>query len=144
MLFRSGSLNRNDVTVFKGVLADGTPNTKAVWLGQGVGPDGVNYGNGYYRNVYRGASETFVEDASWFRLRTASLAYTFPDKWMSKTTFLSGATLSLSGNNLWIHTKWSGFDPESSSTGAGNVADGFNGFSYPAVRSYILSLNLNF
>jgi len=141
---QKGSLNRNDVTVFKGVLADGTPNTKAVWLGQGVGPDGVNYGNGYYRNVYRGGSETFVEDASWFRLRTASLAYTFPDKWMSKTTFLSGATLSFSGNNLWIHTKWSGFDPESSSNGSGNVADGFNGFSYPAVRSYILSLNLNF
>ena len=138
------SEDRNDTKVFKGVLADGTPNTKAVWLGQGKGPDGVNYGNGYYRNYYRGASETFVEDASWLRLRTLSIGYSIPEHIMSKTGFLSGATFSLSGNNLWIHTKWSGFDPESSSTGAGNVADGFNGFSYPATRSYILSLNLTF
>jgi len=141
---QKSSLDRNDTKVFKGVLADGTPNTKAVWLGQGVGPDGVNYGNGYYRNVYRGASEVFVENASWFRLRTASISYAIPEGLMKKTGFLNGATLSASANNLWIHTKWSGFDPESSSTPAGSVADGFNGFSYPATRSYILSLNLNF
>jgi TonB-linked SusC/RagA family outer membrane protein len=141
---QKGSLDRNDTKVFKGVLADGTPNTKAVWLGQGVGPDGVNYGNGYYRNIYRGGSETFVENASWLRLRTASISYAIPESVMKKTGFLNGATLSASANNLWIHTRWSGFDPESSSTAAGNVADGFNGFSYPATRSYILSLNLNF
>jgi hypothetical protein len=64
--------------VFDGVLADGSKNTKAVWLGQGVGPDGVDYGAGYYRNRYRGISENFVEDASWVRLRTATLSYTLP------------------------------------------------------------------
>src|SRR5690606_16283994 len=44
--------NRNQTIVFPGVLADGTPNTKPVYLGQGVGPDGVDYGDGYYRLVY--------------------------------------------------------------------------------------------
>ena len=66
-------LNRDKTIVFDGVLADGTKNTKPVWLGQGVGPDGVDYGAGYYRSVYRGISENFVEDASWIRLRTATL-----------------------------------------------------------------------
>lgn len=139
-----GSENRNDIVVFPGVLADGTPNTKQVWLGQGVGPDGVNYGNGYYRNVYRGASETFIEDASWFRLRTLSLGYTIPSTIVQKSGFLSGATLTFTGNNLWLDTKWSTFDPEASSTNSGNVSDGFSGFTYPATRSYIVSLNVNF
>jgi len=141
---QKGSENRNDIIVFDGVLADGTPNTKAVWLGQGVGPDGVNYGNGYYRNIYRGASETFIEDASWFRLRTLSLGYTLPAKFVQRSGFLNGATVSLSGNNLWIDTKYSTFDPESSLTNSGSVTDGFSGFTYPGTRSYILSLNVNF
>ena len=41
------SERRNDFVVFPGDLADGSQNTKEVWLGQGVGPDGVNYGAGY-------------------------------------------------------------------------------------------------
>jgi TonB-linked SusC/RagA family outer membrane protein len=141
---QKSSENREDIVVFPGVLADGTPNTKAVWLGQGVGPDGVNYGNGYYRNVYRGASETFIEDASWVRLRTATLSYTLPSKFVQRSGFLNGATLSFTGNNLWISTKFTGFDPESSSTNSGSVTDGFAGFTYPAIRSYIFSLNVNF
>ncbi|MFB0907597.1 MAG: SusC/RagA family TonB-linked outer membrane protein, partial [Spirosomataceae bacterium] len=59
--------NRDQTIVFEGVTADGQPNTKEVFLGQGTGPDGVNYGAGFYRNVYRGVTENFVEDASWVR-----------------------------------------------------------------------------
>lgn len=139
-----GSENRNDIVVFDGVLADGTPNTKEVWLGQGTGPDGVNYGAGYYRNYYRGASENFIEDASWFRLRTLSVGYTIPSTFVRKSGFLDGASLTFTGNNLWLDTKWTTFDPESSSTNSGSVADGFSGFTYPATRSYLLSLNVNF
>lgn len=141
---QKSSENRNDFKVFEGVLADGTPNTKSVWLGQGVGPDGVNYGNGYYRNVYRGASETFIEDASWFRLRTATLSYTLPQSFVQRSKFINGITLSVTGNNLWLDTRYTGFDPESSSTSSGSVTDGFAGFTYPATRSYIFSINANF
>jgi hypothetical protein len=139
-----GSEDRNTTKVFPGVLADGTPNTKAVWLGQGTGPDGVNYGNGYYRNYYRGASETFIEDASWLRLRTLSLSYQLPAKLVERSGFLTGISITLSGNNLWLDTKWTGFDPEASSTNSGSVVDGFSGFTYPATRSYLASINLNF
>ncbi|MFT3749281.1 MAG: SusC/RagA family TonB-linked outer membrane protein [Agriterribacter sp.] len=141
---QKGSENRNDVIVFDGVLADGSKNTKAVWLGQGVGPDGVDYGNGYYRNYYRGASETFIEDASWIRLRALSLGYTLPSSLMKRSGFIEGATLTATGTNLWLNTKYSTFDPESSSFSSGSVVDGFAGFTYPATRSFIISLNLNF
>ena len=136
--------NRDQTIVFNGVTEDGKPNTKAVWLGQGVGPDGVDYGNGYYRNIYRGVSENFVENASWVRLRTATLSYSLPQKVFAKS-FLNNVTLSVTGTNLILITKYKGFDPESRS----DAAPGSNfvissGFSYPALRSYIFSLNLGF
>lgn len=136
--------NRNQTIVFDGVLADGTKNTKAVYLGQNIGPDGVNYGNGYYRNVYRGVSENFVEDAGWVRLRSLTLAYDFT-KLIAGKAFVKGASLSLTGTNLWLKTKFTGFDPESSSfNAADNSSGGFSGFTYPAVRSALLTLNLQF
>lgn len=135
--------NRDQTIVFDGVLADGTPNTKSVYLGQGVGPDGVDYGAGYYRNVYRGISENFVEDASWVRLRSATLSYSLPATVLKKS-FVKNLSLAFTGNNLLLFTKYKGFDPESSSAISGSNVNGFAGFTYPALRSYILSLNVGF
>jgi hypothetical protein len=135
--------DRNTTKVFDGVLADGTKNTKAVWLGQGKGPDGVDYTNGFYRNVYRGVSENFVEDASWVRLRSVSLSYTLPSS-ILKNTFIKSIRLSATGNNLALWTKYSGYDPETSSTSSGSNVDGFTGFTYPAVRSLLFTLNAGF
>ena len=136
--------NRNDIKVFQGVLADGSANTKAVWLGQGIGPDGVDYGSaGYYRATYRGISENFVEDASWARLRTVSLSFNVPETILKKG-LIKNASVTFTGNNLILITGYSGFDPESSSTSAGSNADAFAGFTYPALRSYLFSVNLNF
>lgn len=135
--------DRNTTKVFEGVLADGSVNTQPVWLGQGVGPDGVNYTNGYYRNLHRTVSENFIEDASWVRLRSVSLGYSLPSK-LLQSTFIKNATLTLTGNNLWIGTNYSGFDPETSSTSSGSNVDGFTGFTYPAVRSFLFTLNARF
>src|SRR5690625_577958 len=63
------TLNREETIVFDGVLADGTPNTQPVYLGQGVGPDGRDYGAGFYRSEERTASENFIHDASFIKLR---------------------------------------------------------------------------
>lgn len=134
--------NRNETIVFDGVLADGSPNTKPVWLGQGVGPDGVNYGAGYYRNTFRGITENFVEDANWFRLRNVSLSYQLPASLFSGN-FIEGANITLTGNNLWLSTPFSGYDPEGS-RGNQNADDGFGGFTYPNVRSYFFTLNVKF
>ena len=137
------TLNRNETIVFPGVHPDGTPNTTPVWLGQGVGPDGKNYGAGYYRNYYRGVSENFVEDASWIRLRTLSLSYQLPARWLNGT-FIKGLNIGFTGNNLWLHTHYIGFDPESSSAPAGSNATGFAGFTYPALRNFMVHLHASF
>ncbi len=135
--------NRRETIVFPGVLADGTPNTQAVWLGQGVGPDARNYTAGYYRNVYRGVTENFVEDASWIRLRTLSLSYGLPAK-LFKGTLIQNASVAFTGTNLLLWTDYTGYDPETSSFSAGSNVDAFTGFTYPAVRSFLLSVNVNF
>ena len=137
--------DRTTYKVFPGVIANGSPNTQSVYLGMGKAPapDTRDYGNGYYRNIYRTLSEPFVEDASWTRLRYLSLSYQIPAK-IFKTDVIKGASVTFTGSNLFIWTKFSGFDPETSSMPAGSNADGFTGFSYPALRSYLFSINLDF
>ena len=134
--------NRDQTIVFEGVTASGEPNTKPVFLGQGVGPDGVDYGAGYYRNVYRGSTENFVEDADWFRLRNVSLSYDLPAT-LLQNVFIDQASLRITGNNLWLKTPYSGFDPEGN-RGNGNGDDGLGGFTYPGVRTVFFTLNLGF
>lgn len=137
------TLDRNTSKVFEGVLPDGTPNTQLVYLGQGVGPDGRDYTDGFYRNVHRGVTENFVEDASWVRLRNLSLSYKIPTNFI-RGNVLKDATVTFTGNNLFLWTDFSGFDPDASSFNSGSNVDAFTGFAYPAVRSYLLSINLNF
>jgi TonB-linked SusC/RagA family outer membrane protein len=136
--------NRTQHRVFEGVLADGTPNTREVWLGQGIDPtSGVDYGDGYYRLVNRGVSEPFVQNASWVRLRSLSLGYALPKKWLTKG-FVKNVNMSVTGNNLFLWTDYDGFDPESSTTNSGSNIEGFAGMTYPAVRSFLFSLNVGF
>jgi hypothetical protein len=135
--------NRREFKVFEGVLANGTPNTKQVWLGQATGPDGVNYGEGYYRTNYRAISEPFVQDASWIRLRSASLSYTLPTSWLPKKLIRS-AVVAVTGNNLLLHTDYYGLDPESVSADSGSNVDGASGFTYPAARTVLFSINVGF
>jgi len=136
--------DRNDTRVFSGVTSNGQPNTQTVWLGQGVGPDNRNYTDGFYRLVHRGVSENFIEDAGWVRLRNVSMSYNIPASVLKHVKLIKGATVSVTGNNLWLKTNFTGFDPENSSTSADSNADGFAGFSYPGVRSFFATININF
>ncbi|WP_167398026.1 SusC/RagA family TonB-linked outer membrane protein [Pedobacter paludis] len=135
--------DRRSFRTFEGFLANGTPNTKAVWLGQRFGPDGVDYGEGYYRRFYRNVSEPFVTDASWVRLRSASLSYNLPSNWLPKNA-IKNATVSVTGNNLWLWTKYYGVDPESSSYDSASNNDGSAGFTYPTARTIMFTLNVGF
>ncbi|QYA25469.1 SusC/RagA family TonB-linked outer membrane protein [Gramella sp. MT6] len=135
------TLNRNETIVFDGVLADGSPNTQSVWLGQGVGPDGRDYGAGFYRNTYRTVSENFVQDAAFIKLRNLTLGYNFQENVLKVLPFES-ARISVAANNIILYTPWDGFDPESFSSGAGGNATGLTGLGYPGVRSYFFTLNL--
>lgn len=136
------TLDRNETRVFEGVLADGSPNTQEVWLGQGIGPDGRDYGAGFYRNTYRTASENFVYDASFIKLRNLSLGYNFQENLLAAMP-VESARVSVAANNIILYTPWDGFDPESFSAGAGGNAVGMTGLGFPGVQSLFFTLSLS-
>ena len=141
-----------DDTVFTNDLGNPVRNSLANgggFINTGVNPDGsVNdtriradrYGAfGYRRGL---PDRAFVYDASYVKLRQASLSYSFSDK-MLKNTFINGATLSLIGSNLWIiHKNLPDADPESG-LGSGNL-QGYSTGSLPSTRDISFNLKLQF
>lgn len=75
-------------------------------------------------------STRYLEDASYVRLRNVTLSYTFPQRIFEKLN-MGGATIYVSGDNLFTLTKWSGMDPES-------------GQMYPLSKKYLGGIRLNF
>ena len=53
-------------------------------------------------------SDRWIEDASYFRLRTLSLSYNIP----FKPKFFTDASVYVAANNLFTLTKYKGYDPE--------------------------------
>ena len=80
------------------------------------------------------------EDGSYIRLKNLTLGYTLP-KSLTSQWGISNLRLYISGQNLFTITGYSGYDPEVSSR-TGNYNLGFDGGSYPAIRSYTFGLNL--
>lgn len=145
------TLDREDYRVFEGVTSDGQPNTQEVWLGQGLDPEGRidpetgevrDYGAGYHRNVKRRATEEFVVDASFIKLRNVRLAYSLPQN-LLQSIGMRGITVAASASNIILYTPFEGFDPESRSGGASSNAEGFTGLDYPGVSSVNFSINLS-
>ena len=135
------TLDRTETVVFEGVTADGQPNTRPVFLGQGEGPDGVNYGAGYYRNTYRASTENSVMDASYVKLRTVSLAYGLPARLLGGVG-IQRARVRLAANNIILWSPYEYWDPEVTSSGSGANTTGFSGLAHPGVSSYTLTLEL--
>lgn len=102
---------------------EGTSNTQQA-LNEGVGP----------------ASTRFIEDGSYIRLKNLTFGYTIPKSITSKWG-ISNLRFYVSGQNLFTITGYDGYDPEVSSR-TGNYNLGYDGGSYPAIRSYTFGLNL--
>lgn len=92
---------------------------------------------GYYSG--RQYHEAAVFDASYIKLREASLSYALPSKWFDNN-LLNGATVSIVGRNLAILFKnTTHIDPEVSSASLG-----YNYGQLPSTRSLGFNLNLKF
>lgn len=62
--------------------------------------------------IYNRFSDNVISDASFIRLKNASLSWQLPEKWMKKLK-ITGAKLNLQGQNLLTFTNFLGMDPES-------------------------------
>ena len=112
-------------------------------------PENTNAPYATYASATNGYTPTSrsVVDASYIKLRSASIGYSLPGS-IFKETGISRARVSLSGNNLITITNYPGLDPEDViSTTFANRSTGFNsdnGNSYPNVRTFTFSLNVTF
>jgi TonB-linked SusC/RagA family outer membrane protein len=126
---------RDVQVIFDGVTSTGEANTRPVVLS----------GDAFYRNEgrYNGAADILLQDASWVRLRNASVSYTLSRSKMPRLPFQS-LRLSVSGNNLILITPFKGFDPEGTAYGAGNNAFGYTGLNIPATRNVTVTAGFTF
>ncbi|MCX2492934.1 TonB-dependent receptor [Pedobacter sp. PF22-3] len=83
------------------------------------------------------ASDFYVEDGSYLRIRNVTLGYSLPKSIASKLK-TGGVRIYATANNLFTITKYSGFDPE-----IGMDNNGVDVGRYPQARSFILGLSVN-
>jgi len=96
------------------------------------GPAGGNY-----------VSSSIVEDGSFLRLKTVSLAYNFSKRFLKKTLFKK-ARVYVSGQNLLTFTNYSGFDPEVSVGKYGALTPGLDYSAYPMGSTVTFGAELGF
>ncbi|PSL43824.1 TonB-linked SusC/RagA family outer membrane protein [Chitinophaga niastensis] len=86
-------------------------------------------------------SAAYLIDASYIKLREASLQYDLPHQWI-KRTGIGNLSVTIYGNNLFIWTPKSNqfADPEINGQGAANV-QGYEFLSNPSLRNYGIKLN---
>jgi TonB-linked SusC/RagA family outer membrane protein len=72
-------------------------------------PDGINVNN------YRDGGSRWLEDGSFLRLKSLAIGYTLP-KELTRRVGIQGLRVYAVGTNLWLLTKYTGLDPESSAS----------------------------
>lgn len=83
-----------------------------------------------------------VEDASFLRLSNLTLGYTVPSR-LTRRIHVDRLRFYFTASNLFIITKYSGYDPEVS-TVSNALTPGIDFGGYPRSRSYVFGLNLSF
>lgn len=86
---------------------------------------------------YNSRSTRFLTKADYLVLNNVRVAYTLPNKY-SQQIGLTGLTLSLTGDNLWIQTKRNGFNPTTSETGGSST------YTYSPLSTITFGVKANF
>jgi TonB-dependent starch-binding outer membrane protein SusC len=91
-------------------------------------------------------STRFLKDGAFLRLNNMTLGYQIPTAKLGISKFISNARLSVTGQNLWVKTKYDGYDPEVNKDNSinGVLSYGIDYLSYPKAKSLIVGLNLTF
>ncbi|MEM9896617.1 MAG: hypothetical protein AAF789_09640, partial [Bacteroidota bacterium] len=95
-------------------------------------------------------SSRFIQDGSFFRLRTITLSYLFPRSILEKAKLSSGR-LFVRGNNVFTITDYTGFSPEvgaatgtGGSDGGAQLTSGVSTGTYPVFSTYSVGIDLTF
>ncbi|MFT2009782.1 TonB-dependent receptor [Pontibacter sp. 13R65] len=91
-------------------------------------------------------STRYLENGSFLRLNNATLAYNMNLAGTRLENSFQRISLTLTGQNLFVITDYSGFDPEvnTGSASGGIQTFGIDRFTYPRARTFLLGLHVTF
>ncbi len=88
-------------------------------------------------------SDRFLEDASYLRIQNVRIGYNLPQAWAAKVK-MARLKAYISGQNLYVFTKYSGLDPEIGSLNQNPVLQNIDYGRYPTPRTITFGLNADF
>jgi hypothetical protein len=93
----------------------------------------------YQTEIY----STKVESGNFIRGRAVTLGYTFGDELLKKIK-LSRLRIYVQAQNLFLITKYTGYDPEVSTyNGSSNFTQGIQFYDYPKPRTFLFGVNVS-
>ncbi len=121
------TLNRNQSIVVQGVLRDGLEETANPTLNNiQITPATSTY----YQDGRLYASNFVEKDINWVRLREARVAYKLSNTLVQKIKYVAGASIFVTGTDLFIISNYSGADPSANSNSAATAGIGGFGIDY--------------
>ena len=88
---------------------------------------------------FNASCDRYVEKVNWLKLKTLTMGYTMPERWIKKLG-MKELRVFASGENLFTWDNYSGLDPETV-----NITSGYDhGRNYPLARKWTLGLTLKF
>lgn len=88
-------------------------------------------------------SDRFLESASFLRLQNVRLGYNLPSRW-AKYVAMSSLKVYVSGQNLFVITKYPGLDPEVGSFNENPLLSNIDMGRYPSPRVFTLGVDAQF
>ncbi len=95
------------------------------------------------QNTNNRISSAFVENGSYIRLKSLSLAWNLPKRWIQKIG-IDWCQVYANVQNLFTITGYDGYDPEVGAQGQSVILQGLDNGRYPSQRIYNFGLKLNF
>lgn len=91
-------------------------------------------------------STRYLKDGAYLRLNNATIGYTFNTNDLGLSKWVKAMRLSVTGQNLFVITKYDGYDPEvNTDRSSDNVTSyGIDYLSYPKARTILMGLNITF
>lgn len=81
-------------------------------------------------------TDKMLQNASFLRMKTLSIQYEFPKKWMQATRYIKGVKVFGIARNLFTITPFEGYDPEPDM----NLVQ----FNYPNTRQFVFGAEISF
>ncbi len=125
------------------VRLDATYSNRPVFYGQAGAPRNI-LGTGGTGTNQTEVSDFYVKDGSFAKLKTLTLGYSLPENTL-RFTGLSKIRIYITGQNLFVITKYKGVDPEIGQAFGQSVLDvGIDRGFYPQSRTFLFGLQARF